>query len=241
MVDGHRMSGEAELQVFEFAEAEVEYRRRAKPFLRWEWFAIGIAAPGSIRSGLGLHGVDELDDGLYRWHVAVGRIDHDRRRVKRDAIEWRVRAWLGREAVRSEVPKVVGRALEFPCVSKLRVHLAVDDADVGERCEPLEARSPESVLVCRLRDDRGPRTQQHFEDGEEGFERRDVQTGASIRGRVDHPFLDFVAANCGAANGPSKFVSQRCLTGARRTTHDDKGWKRHGGTVIERAARRGQG
>ena len=44
MVDGHRMSGEAELQVFEFAEAEVEYRRRAKPFLRWEWFAIGIAA-----------------------------------------------------------------------------------------------------------------------------------------------------------------------------------------------------
>lgn len=44
MVEGSRLSGEAELEVFEFAEAEVESRRRAKPFLRWEWFALAIAA-----------------------------------------------------------------------------------------------------------------------------------------------------------------------------------------------------
>jgi hypothetical protein len=115
-----------------------------------------------------------------------------------------------------------------PLGRQRRVGHAVDDAQLREAGEWLQALSPQAILERGLGDHgHAPLDEQpkHVEEERKRPLRQRV-AGRSLElaaMRVNHPFLDLVAAHGGAADRLGETVSERRLAGARRTADDDEG------------------
>jgi hypothetical protein len=107
----------------------------------------------------------------------------------------------------------------------------VDDAKLRQTGEWLQALSPQAILERGLRNcghaslEEQPK---HVEEEREGPLRQWVAVGSRELApvRVNHSFLDLVAAHGGAPDRLGETMRKRRFAGAGRTADDDEGWFR---------------